>query len=113
MKTFDSLAEALDQGPLFEELTWPRGARSAIGSRPFREMGIRTLLPHLGPLVHGVARVVKVRALREMQQGKVDDAVATLRLGYELSDKLGREPILISGLVSLNITTSMNDGWPG
>ena len=30
-------------------------------------------------------------------------------LGYEASDKVGREPILISGLVAINMTGLMND----
>jgi hypothetical protein len=109
MKTFDSLADSLNQTNLFEELDQAARREECDWQAPFREMGIRTMLPHLEPLVHGIARLIKVRALRQLEQGKVDDALAALRLGYELSDGVGKEPILISGLVSLAITGSMND----
>lgn len=109
MNTFASLADGLDKQPLFEELDLAGRREQCDWQPPFREMGIRTLLPHLEPLIHGVAAVVKVRALRQIEQGKTDDALITLRLGYELADKTGREPILISGLVSLGMTGMMND----
>jgi hypothetical protein len=56
-----------------------------------------------------VAKTIKVRALRQIEQGNVEDAINTLRLGYELSDKVGREPVLISAIVSLGMTAWMND----
>jgi hypothetical protein len=31
-----------------------------------------------------------------MEHGKLDEAIDTLRLGYEMSDKVGREPTLVS-----------------
>ena len=71
-------------------------------------MGVRTLLPHLAP-VRTLGQILKVRALRQIEQDKIDDALATLRLGYEMSDKVGKEPCLVSGLVSLSITSMMND----
>ena len=109
MTAFTTLADGLDKPTLFEELGLAGRRDRCDWESPFREEGIRTLLPHLEPLVHGLARLVQVRALRQIEQGKVDDAVRTLRLGYELSDKTGREPVLIAGLVSLNMTSSMND----
>ena len=54
------------------------------------------MLPHLEPLVHGLARLIQVHALREIQQGKTDDAIKTLRLGYEMAEKVGTEPTLVS-----------------
>src|SRR5438067_2690794 len=76
---------------------------------PYREMGAYTLLPHLEPLAHSITRLIKIRALRQMDQGKPGDAINTLRLGYELSNNVGREPIMISGMVSVAITAQMND----
>ncbi|HSZ55194.1 MAG TPA: hypothetical protein VK797_06005 [Tepidisphaeraceae bacterium] len=109
MKTFDSLAAALDTAPLFEELDLAARREQCDWQPPFREMGVRTLLPHLEPLVNGIARIIKVKTLRQIRDGDVDGALATLRLGYELSNKVGHEPILISGLVSLRMTRMMND----
>jgi len=109
MKSFDALADALNQPALFEELDLAGRREQCDWQAPYREVGLRTLLPHLEPLLHGVARSVKVRTLRQIELGKVAEALDTLRLGYELSDNVGRNPTVISGLVSLNITTMMND----
>lgn len=109
MKTFDSLAQALDTAPLFEEIDLAARREQCDWQPPFREMGVRTLLPHLEPLVNGIAKIIKVKTLRQIRDGNVDGALATLRLGYELSDQVGHEPILISGLVSLRMTRMMND----
>jgi len=109
LNTFASLGQALDKPELFEEVDLAGRREQCDWESPFRDVGIRTLLPHLEPLVHGVARLIQVKALRQIEQGKVDDALATLRLGYELSDKTGREPVLIAGLVSVNMTTAMDD----
>jgi hypothetical protein len=108
-KTFDSLAAALDIAPLFEELDLAARREQCDWEPPYREMGVRTLLPHLEPLVNGIARIIRVKALRQIREGRIDDALATLRLGYEAADKVGREPVLISGLVSLRMTRMMND----
>lgn len=107
--TITSLAQALDKPGLFEELDLAGRREQCDWDSPFRDMGIRTLLPHLDPLVNGLAKLIQVRALQQIDQGKLDEAVATLRLGYELSDKTGREPVLIAGLVSVNMTKGMND----
>jgi hypothetical protein len=56
-----------------------------------------------------MTNLIKIRALRQMEQGQVEEALQTLRLGYELGEKVGREPVLVSGLVSLRITSRMND----
>ena len=66
-------------------------------------------LPHLQPLTHGVAKILRVQATRQVRKGKIDDALVTLRLGYELSDKIGHEPIVVSGLVSIGAFGWMNE----
>ena len=76
---------------------------------PMRELGAEALLPHLQPMAHGLTRMTKVRALQQIEQGKADDAIATLRLGYERANKVGQEPVLVSAMVSIAITTQMND----
>jgi hypothetical protein len=67
------------------------------------------LLPHLEPIVHGLGGWIEATALRDIDQGKNDEAIKTLRLGYEMADKVGTEPTVISALVSLHITHNMND----
>jgi hypothetical protein len=47
--------------------------------------------------------------LRQIEEGKTADALLTLRLGYEMSDKVGRDPTLVSNLVSLGIMSQMNE----
>jgi hypothetical protein len=107
MASFDSLADSLDHRALLGELDLAGRCEDCNWGAPLREMGYGTLLPHLNPL-RDLARMLEVRALRQIEQGKVDDALATLRLGYELSDKVGREPVVISGLVSVGIAALMD-----
>jgi hypothetical protein len=108
-KAFASIADSIKAETMFQELDLAGRREECDWQPPFREMGAYTLLPHLGQLVQGCAKLIRVRALRQIEQGKTDDARATLRLGYEMSDKVGREPILISGLVANRIASEMND----
>ena len=71
--------------------SWPVGESNATGNRRYREMGAETLLPHLEPMVRGIGRLLWVRAQRQIEQGKTEEAIKTIRLGYEMSDKIGRE----------------------
>jgi hypothetical protein len=109
LKTFDSMADALQLPNLFSELDLAARRETCDWQPPMREMGAYTLLPHLEPIVHGLARLVRVRALREIEQGRAPDAINTLRLGYVMANYVGREPTLVSSLVSLAMTTQMND----
>jgi hypothetical protein len=109
MKAFEALADELALPTVFAELDLAARREECNWEPPFREQGAYTYLPHLEPLFHGVGKLIKVRALRQIGQGKTEEALHTLRLGYELGEKVGREPILISGLVSLGITSLMND----
>jgi hypothetical protein len=66
------------------------------------------LLPQLNPL-RTLGKILKVRALREIDQGKIDDAVKTMRLGYEMADKVGEIGVLVCGLISMSISLQMNE----
>ena len=109
MTYFATLADSLELPSVFQELQLAAQREECDWQPPFREMGAQTLLPHLQPMVHGLARLIVVRALRQLDQGDVTGALATLRLGYEMSDKIGHEPVLVSALVSLKTTSMMND----
>ncbi|HEY7089455.1 MAG TPA: hypothetical protein VH518_15260 [Tepidisphaeraceae bacterium] len=108
-KTFEALADSLKLPTMYEELEVAGRRERCDWDPPVRQRGEGTLLPHLEPLAHGVSRAIQTRALRQIQQGKLSDALGTLRLGYELGDNVGTEPILVSSLVSIAITTRMNE----
>jgi len=109
LDAFRSLADSLGNENFFDELDLAGRREDCDWQPPIRERGVETLLPHLEPLRHGVAKAIKVRALRQIEQGQVEDALVTLRLGYELGDKIGTEPVLVSALVSVSTTGAMND----
>src|SRR5262249_51171665 len=109
MPAFNDLAVELALPNVFDELELAGRREECEWQPPFREKGVYTLLPHLEPLAHGIMRLIAVKALHQIEHGKVDEAINTLRLGYELSNKVAREPVLVSNLVSLAITTRMND----
>jgi hypothetical protein len=108
-KKFDELADGLALPNVIQELDLAGRREHCDWEPPFREMGAMTLLPHLEPLAHAATRLVKIRALRLMEQGKLDESINMLRLGYEMANNVAEEGILISGLVSLHITSQMND----
>jgi len=67
-----------------------------------REQGSRTLLPHL-TRVRLLANFLRVRSAYEARHGNIDQALALVRLQFELGRKMGEEPIPISGLVANGI----------
>jgi hypothetical protein len=106
---FAAAADSIDLPAMLAELDVAGRREDCDWNPPLRERGALTLLPHLNPLTHGVSKVLRVRATRLVDQGKIEDAIATLRLGYELSDKIGREPVLVSALVSVGHFAWMNE----
>src|SRR3954454_23803865 len=91
LRTFNELAQALEYPPVFQELDLAARRDHCDWQPPIREKGGETYLPHLEPLAHAITRLIKIQALRQIEQGKMDEAIQTLRLGYELSDKVGHE----------------------
>lgn len=108
-KAFAEAADSIDLPSMFDELQVAGRREQCEWDPPLRERGVLTLLPHLQPLTHGVAKVIRVRAARQVQQGKIAEALATLRLGYELSEKIGREPVIVSCMVSVGQFSWMNE----
>ena len=109
MMTFNVLAEKLDMPMVLDELELAGRREICVWDAPFRERGAYTYLPDLEPIAHGLTQLIQVKALRQIEQGKAADALLTLRLGYEMSDKVSRDPTLVSNLVSLGIVSQMND----
>lgn len=108
-QAFGSIADSIDAASTLNEVELAGRRIDCNWDSPFREMGAETLLPHLEPLLHGVGRLVWVRAQRQIETGKTDDAISTIRLGYEMSDKIGREGTLVSALVALAVDGMMDD----
>src|SRR3954470_19815978 len=96
LKTFNALADSVSgRSGVFQQLDLAARRDECDWQPPMREMGDHTLLPHLYHL-HALGKVLRVRALRQVGQGQVEDALVTLRLGYELSEKMSREPVIVS-----------------
>jgi len=71
------------------------------------------LLPHLAGL-KGVAHILELRALAELQTGQPDRALADLALGQRATDSLRSEPFLISQLVRIAMQSIlMQPVWEG
>ncbi|HEY4232320.1 MAG TPA: hypothetical protein VGM76_02755 [Lacipirellulaceae bacterium] len=111
MARFNELADSLEKPEVFGELELASRCEDCNWETPFRERGVEALMPHLSALKNGIAKLIKVRVLRQIEQDKTADALATLRFGYELSEKIGRdrEPCLVSVLVSMAVARTMDD----
>ena len=71
------------------------------------------LLPHLAAL-KSCAEVLQLRSAAELQNGQPQPALADVRLGLQLADKIRTEPILISQLVRLAMVQIMlQPVWEG
>ncbi len=108
-QAFGSRADSIDATSALKEVELAGRRVDCNWESPFREMGWETLLPHLEPMLKGVGRLLYVRAHRQIEQGKTDEAIKTIRLGYEMADKIGREGTLVSGLVALAVDGMMDD----
>jgi hypothetical protein len=64
------------------------------------------LLPHLAALKR-CSLALQLRSLAELQNGRPDKALADVRLGLQLTDKIRTEPFLISHLVRIAILQIM------
>ena len=117
MKTFGTLVDsfaslasgAYTKTGVFEELDLAGRTENCDWQPPLRDKGGDTLLPHLYPISHGLTRILQLRALRQIDQSSLPEAIKTLRLGYEMANKTGTEPTLISGLVAVRVTRAMNN----
>ncbi len=107
-KKFDKLAEELDTPSVIMEIEQAGRRLTCDFNPPMREMAVNTLLPHLHGMVHGLAKSLVVRARQQMKQGKIDDAVHTLRQSYVLADNIN-ETVLVSALVSAGATRLTNE----
>ncbi|MGD1275804.1 MAG: hypothetical protein ABR964_01110 [Tepidisphaeraceae bacterium] len=75
---------------------------------PLHEMGFRAPLPYLHDMQQ-MARLVAVHTRQQIRHGKIDEAVASLRLGYGLGRNVASDPVLVSGLVGMGVDDLLND----
>ena len=55
-----------------------------------------------------LGRLLQLQAHYEIMDGRPEDAIKTLRLGYQLAHDVAQPPLLINGLVGIAITAIMN-----
>lgn len=106
-KKFESLAGALNVPAMWQELEMASRRTYCDFAAPFREMGEGTLLPHLNSL-RAMMQVVIARARLQILHGQAEEAIRTLRIGYEMSGKIN-DPVLVSALVAAGIERQTND----
>ncbi len=66
------------------------------------------LLPELGEM-RNLARLVALKARLEVAEGRLDDALGTLRVGYKLARDSAKPPSLIHGLVGISLAGMMDE----
>ena len=94
--------EALDIAPAegsYLQLT-PRPVKFPTAYYRVDWNGYDTLLPHLTRL-RAISRMLAVSAWVAAEEGRTADAMRDVRAGYAMGDSLGREPGVISLLVSM------------
>jgi hypothetical protein len=74
---------------------------------PYREQGMRTMLPQLNHM-RTLATLLRVRCDQQIDQGKIDDAVATIQMEYALGRNAAKGMPLVGGLVGIGITAVAN-----
>lgn len=84
------------------ECNWDLGLRELHGPDIYS-----LLLPELQD-ARQVARMLSLRARLATAEGRYDDAIHSLRLGYALGQAVSKQPTLISSLVGIAISGIMN-----
>ena len=93
---------------LFEYLRWASIREECEWNLPIREQQLFSiLLPEVQQL-RTYGRYLAVRARMQIAEGKFEDAVETLRVGYALARNIVRGPTLIHALVGGAITSMLN-----
>ncbi|HUB24837.1 MAG TPA: hypothetical protein VL992_05355 [Tepidisphaeraceae bacterium] len=108
---FDSLAAAVEKARVyytvqstFDLLAIAARRQDYHWESSWRQQGGETLIPHiLGE--RKLIDLISVRALEQIRAGQFDNAVDTIRLGYEMGRKAGSEQLMICGLVGSAIVS--------
>ena len=86
-----------------EDCEWSYRPRELKGLEP-----ISLLLPEMQE-VRAIARVLRVKSRLEIAEGKFDEALQTLTLGYRLGENVAHSSLLINNLVGNAIAQNMNE----
>jgi len=107
---FPEAADALFQQtqPVFDNLNLAGRCEQCDWKTPLREEGVAARLPYLND-IRTLTRLLCIRAHEMRLAGNMPEAVATLRLVYEISRKTAEEPLLIGGLVGVGTMKLAND----
>jgi hypothetical protein len=98
-RAFEDLREAASR----EECNWDWRLQDTEGPKSFY-----FLLDEV-QRSRSLARWLAVKARLEIAEGRYDDAVETLRIGYQFARDIGKSQILICGLVGIAITAILDD----
>jgi hypothetical protein len=98
-RAFDELREATSR----EECNWDWRLEGVSGIKSFE-----FLLDEV-QRSRGLARWLALKARLEIAEGRYDDAVDTLRMGYQLAHDLGKTQILITSLVGIAIGSGLDE----
>jgi hypothetical protein len=90
---YDSVFKELERGARCDRCEW---------EVPVESDGMETLIGEFQDLIP-LARLLALRARLEMARGNLIDALATLRVSYQLSRNLGQGRLLIISLIGMGI----------
>jgi hypothetical protein len=97
---FENILRELTLASLREDCDW---------QTPLREQPPYTILLPEQQEMRSLARLVAVKARVEIAEGKIDDALNTLGIGYAMARHAARGPTLIQSLVGMAIAAVMTN----
>ena len=102
LTAYQSVLQETRTATFRESCDWNHRVRELQGIAP-----LAFLLPELQE-ARTIARVLRIQARLELAEGRFDEALATITMGYRLAENVAQSPILISGLVGIAIAQTMN-----
>ena len=92
----------------FEYLRLASRRRDVDWGMPFQEHRIYEIMIPEVQQMRQFGRYLALRARVQIADGKIEDAIATLRVGYSLARHIAEGPTLINGLVGVAVGAIMN-----
>jgi hypothetical protein len=86
-----------------EEIDFDFRVRELSGTAP-----LDFLLPEFQEM-RALARMLQLKGRLEIAEGRLDDALQTMRMGFRLAQAASQPPFLVAGLVGIAIESIMND----
>jgi hypothetical protein len=99
---FDKAFDELRQATTRESCEWD------LRLHELRGMSIVSFLLDDFQEMRNLGQLVALKARLAVVQGKYDEAIASLRMGYRLAHDAGRPPLLINALIGMAIASQMN-----